>query len=74
MCLGIPGKVVEVKDRTAIVDFGGVSREVDATLEDVKPGDYVIVHVGAIISKIDEEAARETIEVWKEMIEALERS
>ncbi len=74
MCLGIPGKVVEVKDRTAIVDFGGVLREVDATLEEVSPGDYVIVHVGVIISKMDPETARETIEAWEEMIKTLEGS
>ncbi len=74
MCLGIPGKVVEVRDRIAVVDFGGVLREVDATLEEVNPGDYVIVHVGVIISKVDPETARETIEAWEELIRTLEES
>ena len=74
MCLGVPGRVVEVKGRTALVDFGGVVREVDATLEDVKPGDYVIVHVGVIISKLDEETAKETIRIWEEMVKSLEGS
>lgn len=71
MCLGIPGKVVEVKGRVAVVDFGGVKREVDATLEDVEPGDYVIVHVGMIISKMDPKEAEETIRIWKEMLEVI---
>jgi len=73
MCLGIPGVVVEVKELTAIVDFGGVKREVDKLLvPDVKPGDYVIVHAGAIISKLSREEAEKTIEAWKEVLEALE--
>jgi len=72
MCLGIPGVVVEVKEMTAIVDFGGVKREVDKLLvPDVKPGDYVIVHAGAIISKLSREEAEKTIEAWKEVLEAL---
>jgi len=72
MCLGIPGVVIEVKDMTAIVDFGGVKREVDRLLvPDVKPGDYVIVHAGAIISKLSREEAEKTIEAWKEVLEAL---
>lgn len=73
MCLGIPGVVVEVHEYTAVVDFGGVKREVDRLLvPDVKPGDYVIVHAGAIISKLDPKEAEEVINTWKEVIEALE--
>jgi len=59
MCLGIPGKVVKVEGDVAIVDFGGVKRRVDALLVNVRPGDHVIVHAGAIIAKIDEKLARE---------------
>ncbi len=71
MCLGIPGVVVEVRGRLAVVDFGGVRREVDATLERVSPGDHVIVHAGMIISKLSPEEAEETIRVWRELIEAI---
>jgi len=72
MCLGIPGVVVEVKDTIAIVDFGGVKREVDSLLvPNIKPGDYVIVHAGAIISKLSPEEAEETIKAWREVLEAL---
>ncbi|OYT60045.1 MAG: hydrogenase [Desulfurococcales archaeon ex4484_217_1] len=72
MCLGIPGIVVEVREMTAIVDFGGVRREVDSLLvPDVKPGDYVIVHAGTIISKLDPKEAEETIKAWREVLEAM---
>mgnify|MGYP000173807182 CR=1 FL=1 len=70
MCLGIPAKVVEIKGTTAVVDYGGYLREVDILLQpDVKVGDYVIVHAGAVIAKIDEKEALETIKLWKEVLE-----
>jgi len=72
MCLGIPGKVIEVKGDIAVVDFGGVRREVDALLVNVKPGDYVIVHAGAIITKIDERLAKEMEEAIAMLIKELE--
>jgi len=68
MCLGIPGKVLEVRGNIAVVDFGGVTREVDASLEDVAPGDYVLVHVGMIIAKIDEEEAMEISKLLSEIL------
>ncbi|RLE92769.1 MAG: HypC/HybG/HupF family hydrogenase formation chaperone [Thermoprotei archaeon] len=72
MCLGVPARVLEVHGRTAIVDYGGIKREVDILLvPDVKPGEYVIVHAGAAISKIDEKEALETLKLWKEVLEAL---
>ena len=73
MCLGIPGRVVELRDDggfpTGIVDFGGVRREVCLAYVagDVARGDYVIVHVGFAISKVDEEEATHTFEVLREM-------
>ncbi|HEU5039841.1 MAG TPA: HypC/HybG/HupF family hydrogenase formation chaperone [Gemmatimonadales bacterium] len=73
MCLGIPGRIVEVhRDRGLLmgqVDFGGVRREVClAYLEgDVKPGDYAVVHVGFAISRVDEAEARRTFEALREM-------
>ncbi|MHA1616299.1 MAG: HypC/HybG/HupF family hydrogenase formation chaperone [Candidatus Njordarchaeales archaeon] len=70
MCLGVPAKVLEVRDNQAIVDYGGgVKKTVDAFLvPDVKPGDYVIVHAGAIISKISEEDYREMIEILSQIL------
>jgi len=67
LCLGIPGRVLEVREGRALVDFGGVVREVDASLEEVSPGDYVLVHVGMIIAKIDEEEASEIMALLREI-------
>jgi len=68
MCLGIPGRVLEVRGNVALVDFGGVTREVDASLEEVAPGDYVLVHVGMIIAKIDEKEAMEISKLLSEIL------
>ncbi len=73
MCLGIPARVVEVREGTAVVDMFGVKREVDITLvPDAKPGDVVVIHAGAAIAKLDEEQARESLEFWKELMKKLE--
>ena len=69
MCLAVPGKVLEVSGNIAKVDFGhGAVREVDVTLVDVKPGQYVLVHVGYAIQVIDEEEAKETLRLWDEIL------
>ena len=72
MCLGVPGKVVELYEhagmRMATVDFGGVRKE--ACLEyipDLAVGDYAIVHVGFAISQLDEESALETLRLLHEV-------
>ena len=75
MCLGIPARVVDIRhDRglpVGTVDFGGVRREacLAYVADEVAPGDYVIVHVGFAISKVDEEEARRTLDVLREMSE-----
>jgi hydrogenase expression/formation protein HypC len=69
MCLGIPGQVVEVVDREgglAKIDISGVRREVSVALVDepgapVEPGDWVLIHVGFALARIDEDEARETL-------------
>jgi hydrogenase expression/formation protein HypC len=69
MCLGIPGRVVEIVDREgalAKVDVSGVRREISVALVDepaapVEVGDWVLVHVGFALARIDEEDARETL-------------
>jgi hydrogenase expression/formation protein HypC len=75
MCLGIPGKVIEIGDdgplRMARVDFGGVRKEAClAYVPEVQLGDYVIVHVGFAISRVDEEEALRTLELLR-MIDEL---
>lgn len=75
MCLGIPGKITEMRSDLGLpvgtVDFGGVRREVCLAYvaDEVEPGDYVVVHVGFAISKVDEEEAHRTFQVLREMSE-----
>jgi len=75
MCLGIPGKVIDRRDDLGLamgtVDFGGVRREVclEYVAGEVSVGDYVVVHVGFAISRVDEEEARRTFQVLREMSE-----
>ncbi len=69
MCLGVPGKVLDVREehgtRMATVDFGGVTKTVClAYVPEVGVGDYTIVHVGFAITKLDEESARETLALF----------
>lgn len=63
MCLAIPGQIRSlINEETALVDIGGVAKEVDVELiENPVPGDWVIVHVGFALNRIDEEEARRTL-------------
>jgi hydrogenase expression/formation protein HypC len=74
MCLAIPGKVVSIDDKIAVIDFGGVQRETNISLVEVKPGDYVIVHAGFAIQTVDELDALETIKLWEELLASQEES
>lgn len=72
MCLGIPGKVVNKYERGGLsygqVDFGGVAKEIClAYVPDVQPGEYVIVHVGFAISRLDEAEAMEQLALLREI-------
>ncbi len=72
MCLGIPGRVLDIDGGeglpTGRVDFGGVVKDVClAYLPDITVGEYVIVHVGFAISRVDEDEAHKTLEMLREM-------
>jgi len=73
MCLAIPGKIVEIVDqenRIAKVEVGGVKRNVNIGMldeDEVNVGDYVLIHVGFAMSKVDEQEAEETLRVLKEI-------
>jgi hydrogenase expression/formation protein HypC len=74
MCLAIPAKIVEIEDNMGTIDMEGIQREVSLLLlEDSKLGDYVIVHAGFAIHKIDEEEAMESIKLLREMASLLDR-
>jgi hydrogenase expression/formation protein HypC len=75
MCLAVPGRVIAIDGqgefRTARVDFGGVTREAClAFVPETEVDDYVLVHVGFAIARLDEEAARLALETLREMGEA----
>jgi hydrogenase expression/formation protein HypC len=69
MCLAIPARVVELSgDDTAVVDLGGVKKEVSlALVEDVALGDYLIIHVGFALNKLDPDEAEKTLALFAEM-------
>ena len=69
MCLAIPGQIEEVKEgKKATVNFGGVKKVVDTTfIDNPAVGDYVLVHVGCAIQKVEEASARETYRLLAEI-------
>ncbi|MBE7528238.1 MAG: HypC/HybG/HupF family hydrogenase formation chaperone [Chloroflexi bacterium] len=72
MCLGIPGKVVEIYEaygtRMGKVDFSGIQKEVClAYLPEIQVGDYTIIHVGFAITRLDETSALETLALFNQM-------
>ena len=71
MCLAVPSRIIEINDKVAKVDVDGVGRETSLMLlDDVEIGDYVIVHAGFAISKVDEEAALQTLEDMRTILAA----
>ena len=70
MCLGVPGKVIEVRDSVAVVDFWGVRKEVrlDIVDEKVVPGDYILNHVGFAIRRIPPESIAETLALYEMLL------
>ncbi len=78
MCLAVPGKILEATDlglsRIAKVEFGGVTRQVYLDfVPEAQPGDYVLVHVGFAISRLEPEEAARTYEMLRQLAEALPR-
>ncbi len=75
MCLSIPSKIESIdKDNIAIVDTMGVKRKVSLDLidEPVEVGDFVLIHVGFAMNKIDKESALDSLEIYKEIVEKME--
>ena len=66
MCVGLSAKVVKISNGTAVVDAGGAKREVSSKLlENLEPGDYVMVHAGVAIAKITDEDEARPISLWR---------
>lgn len=72
MCLAVPGKIVSVQSpENALVDLGGIEKTINVSLiEDPRPGEWVIVHVGFALQKIDEQEAQATLRALSEVAEA----
>jgi len=72
VCLGVPGKVIEIRDQVALVDFWGVRKEVrlDVVDEPVAVGDYVLNHVGYAIRRIPAKQVEETLALYEELLAA----
>lgn len=66
MCVAIPAQVIDIVNNEAIVSYGGVKTSVNISLiEELKVGDYVLVHAGCAMQKIDSEEAQKTLELFK---------
>jgi hydrogenase expression/formation protein HypC len=75
MCIAAPAQIIEINDsdKMAVVDFGGVRQQVKLDLvEDVEEGRYVLVHSGYAIEVMTDEAAKESLEAWDELLKVLD--
>ena len=69
MCVGLSARVVKVEDGTALIDASGAQRAVSAgVLEDLEPGDFVMVHAGVAIAKITEDENAEADEIMEALL------
>lgn len=68
MCLGIPGKVISIEGEHAEIDYGGVIKRANISLVTPSIGEYVIVHAGFAIEKLDVKEAEASLEIWNQLI------
>lgn len=75
MCLAIPAKITKIDNSMGAIDMEGTQREVSLLLlEDAKIGDYVIIHAGFAIHKIDEAEAKESLKVLRELVSFMDNA
>lgn len=73
MCLAVPALITSVRDASAVVELGGVEREVSLLLTpEARVGDYALIHAGFAISLLDEEEARETLTLLRQLADGAE--
>jgi hydrogenase expression/formation protein HypC len=73
MCLAIPAKITSIRDKEAEAEIGGISRRISLWLTpEAKVGDYVLVHTGYAINVLDQEQAKETLEILREIAKGVE--
>jgi hydrogenase expression/formation protein HypC len=74
MCYAIPAKIIELHQDTAKVDYGGVIKTVNiCLLESLKIGDYILIHAGFAIEKVEKKSAEETLDMIREMMKLSEK-
>lgn len=75
MCLAVPSRIVEIDNLLAVVDVYGARKEISLLLmpEETRIGDYVLVHAGFAIQKVDEEAAQDALRLIREIADAMEQ-
>ena len=72
MCVAIPMRVIEINGNEAVCEYEGIKRTAKIDLlPEIKVGDYVLIHVGFVIQKIDVDSAEETLKLYKQMQEML---
>ena len=72
MCIAVPARIESIIDNEATVSYGGIKMKVNIMfIYEPKEGDYVLVHAGCAIQKIDEDYANETLEIFSELSEAI---
>ena len=75
MCIAIPAEILEIRDENiALVDFGSLKQEIRIDLVDVQIGDFVLVHVGFAIQKLNRDEALETRELFRQCYAAMEET
>ena len=74
MCLAIPMKLIKIEGTKGLVELSGVKKEVSLDLlSEVMIGDYLIIHAGFAIEKLNEEEAKKTLEIWEEITQIQKR-
>ncbi len=71
MCLALPTQIIKIlENQKAIVNLGGVTKEISTSLlETINEGDYVIIHVGYALTRLDEKEAQKTLQLFSEMLQ-----
>ena len=72
MCIAAPAKILEINNKVATCDFGGVKQEAKLDLVEADIGSYVLIHSGYAIEVLTEEAAKESIDTWNNLLQELE--
>ncbi|MFH1849677.1 MAG: HypC/HybG/HupF family hydrogenase formation chaperone [archaeon] len=68
MCYAVPGKIIEIDGENAVIDYGGVTKTANASLIKACCGDYVLVHAGFAIQRLDKKSAEASLEAIRDMI------